>query len=100
MRQNKSRSTWGKFGRDYYSWYVEDMVLLETFIIDHNIDVDYWHRSFGYTSTLKYQVGRFTDYPSSRCVAMVITLFEPIHASRRRDPGEHHYTCIYPAIIV
>ena len=35
-------SIWGKLGREYYSWYVEDMDQLETFIIKKNINVDYY----------------------------------------------------------
>jgi hypothetical protein len=95
-----SRNTWGKLGREYYSWYVEDMDALEKFIIIRNIDVDYRDKSLGYTSTLKYQVHRFTDYPNRSCFAMVIDLFEPIHGSRHWSRGQHHYIWIDRARIV
>mgnify|MGYP003674063055 CR=1 FL=1 len=32
---------WGKLGREYYSWLVEDMQELEKRIIKYNIDVDW-----------------------------------------------------------
>jgi hypothetical protein len=35
---------WGKLGRGYYTWYVEDIDELETFIIKKNINVDYSRR--------------------------------------------------------
>jgi hypothetical protein len=31
---------WGKLGKEYYSWYIENINELEEFIIDNDIDVD------------------------------------------------------------
>jgi hypothetical protein len=88
-------NTWGKLGREYYTWYVEDMQELETFIIDHNIDVDYCNRSLRYMSTLKYQVGRFTwdEYSHSVESSMLIGLFAPISAVQH-GPGQLQYIWI------
>jgi hypothetical protein len=33
-------SVWGKMGKEYYTWYIENMDELEEFIIRHDIDVD------------------------------------------------------------
>jgi hypothetical protein len=35
-------SIWGKLGREYYSWYVKELDLLERYMIAQNIDVDYY----------------------------------------------------------
>jgi hypothetical protein len=57
-----SRSIWGKLGREYYSWLVEDMDELKTFIIEHNIDVDYscrWrpeHRKYQWTELNRFNL--------------------------------------------
>jgi hypothetical protein len=51
-----SRSIWGKLGREYYSWLVEDMDELETFIIEHNIDVDYRSHTIGSWYSLRHQL--------------------------------------------
>jgi hypothetical protein len=32
---------WGKLGKEYYSWHIENINELEAFIIKHNINVDY-----------------------------------------------------------
>ena len=86
-------STWGKMGKEYYSWLVEDMQELETFIIEHNIDVDYCNRSFGHKSTLKYQVDQFTWDEDNHSVesSMLIGLFAPISARVNGRPGQIHY---------
>jgi hypothetical protein len=31
---------WGKFGKEYYSWYIQNIEELESYIIHRNIDVD------------------------------------------------------------
>lgn len=90
-----SRSAWGKLGREYYSWYVEDMDALEKFIIIRNIDVDYRHRLFGYTSTLKYQVDQFTNY---RSIDTMLGLCEPDNGICGRC--RHHYIWVDQAMIV
>jgi hypothetical protein len=31
---------WGKLGKEYYSWYIDNIEELESYIIHRNIDVD------------------------------------------------------------
>jgi hypothetical protein len=56
---------WGKLGKEYYSWYIENMDELEEFIIKHNLNVDYTilDRNIGFNKSwcslnLKHQVNR------------------------------------------
>jgi hypothetical protein len=56
-------SVWGKSGKEYYSWYIENIDELEEFIIEHDIDVDHVEEYHMYAFdkswySLKHQANR------------------------------------------
>jgi hypothetical protein len=69
-------SVWGKSGKEYYSWYIENINELEEFIIEHNIDVDYVEEycMYGFDKfwfTLKRQVDRRSGHSDDMHVTLV-----------------------------
>ncbi len=44
---------WGKFGKEYYSWHIENIQQLESYIIHRNIDVDSYD---SFWPTLQHQL--------------------------------------------
>jgi hypothetical protein len=51
---------WGKMGKEYYTWYIENMDQLEEFIINNDIDVDrvVSHHSYRSHRTHRYTLTR------------------------------------------
>jgi hypothetical protein len=68
---------WGKWGKEYYSWHIENIDELEAFIIEHDIDVDYVEESFArafdkHWYSLKYQInGWYFRTNGNRCLSLV-----------------------------
>jgi hypothetical protein len=89
---------WGKLGKEYYTWHIENINELEEFIIEYNIDVDHStaDRMYGFDKSwysLKRQMNRSSRQPiDSGTLHLALMSFDDFRVPIQRL--HHRFTAI------
>jgi hypothetical protein len=88
---------WGKLGREYYSWLMEDTLWLEQRIIKYNIDVD-WDDNHWMTLSEQLLLGSSGNWATNEFSGLVLA--EPVLLGVRNQFVRPHSFKVRKAVVV